>query len=167
MGVFCDKLKLGSTAALDCLTGQKKRQISWKRNFIATRLIGTWLHINCKILKSLKNLRGAISMGYDRQDLCLTLILKNRRRQRLCAHIIGVLPGLGAWAEAAPLNLMRKVWTTIRIFSWRQDWSNDKLAELKQLCKSPNIGQFLISGLDKQNNKYKYWILKPKIFFVV
>ena len=24
MGVFCDRLKLGSTAALDCLTGQNK-----------------------------------------------------------------------------------------------------------------------------------------------
>ena len=28
MGVFCDRLRLGSTAALDCLTGQNKGRYS-------------------------------------------------------------------------------------------------------------------------------------------
>ena len=40
MGVFCDKLKFGSTAALDCRTGQNKSRYGKKRALIATRLIG-------------------------------------------------------------------------------------------------------------------------------
>jgi hypothetical protein len=39
MGVICDRLKLGSTAALNCWTGQKKGKILRKRALIPTRLI--------------------------------------------------------------------------------------------------------------------------------
>ena len=38
MGVFCDRLKLVSTAALDCRTGQNKGRYRKKRALIPTRL---------------------------------------------------------------------------------------------------------------------------------
>ena len=40
MGVFCDRLKFGSTAALDCCTGQNKDRYCQRRALIATRLVG-------------------------------------------------------------------------------------------------------------------------------
>ena len=39
MGVFCDRLELGSTAALDCWTGQNKGRYHKKRALIPTRLV--------------------------------------------------------------------------------------------------------------------------------
>ena len=46
MGVFCDRLQLGSTAALDCRTDKKQRQILQKRAPIPTRLIDHGLGIH-------------------------------------------------------------------------------------------------------------------------
>ena len=40
MGVFCDRLMLGSTIALNCRTGQNKGRYCKKRALIPTRLIG-------------------------------------------------------------------------------------------------------------------------------
>ena len=39
MGVFCDRLKLGCTAVLDCRTGQNKSRYRKKKALIPTRLI--------------------------------------------------------------------------------------------------------------------------------
>ena len=39
MGVFCDMLKLGSTAALDCWTGKNKGRYREKIALIPTRLV--------------------------------------------------------------------------------------------------------------------------------
>ena len=41
MGVFCDRLKLGSKPALNYQTGQKKRQILQKRALIPTHFIAS------------------------------------------------------------------------------------------------------------------------------
>ena len=38
MSVYCDRLKLGPTAALDCWTGQKKDRYQ-KKALIPTRLV--------------------------------------------------------------------------------------------------------------------------------
>ena len=39
MAVFCDRLKLGSKAALDCYAGQNKGKYCKKRALFPTRLI--------------------------------------------------------------------------------------------------------------------------------
>ena len=39
MGVFCDRLKLCSTAALDCRTGQNKGRYREKKALIPTHLV--------------------------------------------------------------------------------------------------------------------------------
>ena len=39
MGVFCDGLELGSTAALDCQTGQNKGRYHEKRATLSTPLV--------------------------------------------------------------------------------------------------------------------------------
>ena len=44
MGVFCDRLKLGSTASLDCRTGQNKGRYREKK-LIPTRLVVSTLLI--------------------------------------------------------------------------------------------------------------------------
>ena len=51
MGVFCDRLKLGSKAALDCLTGQNKckyreKELVLRIFLIATRLV---VYVECNI----------------------------------------------------------------------------------------------------------------------
>ena len=46
MGLFCDRLKLGSTAALDCLIGQNKGKYCKKRAPIATRLVELYLRLH-------------------------------------------------------------------------------------------------------------------------
>ena len=57
MGVSCDRLKLGSTAALDCPTGQNKGRYCKKGAFIPTRLVGPIQYfknkINFRIIKAI------------------------------------------------------------------------------------------------------------------
>ena len=45
MGVFYDRLKLGSTAALDCRLGQNKGRYCEKKALIPTRLVALFFNV--------------------------------------------------------------------------------------------------------------------------
>ena len=47
MGLFCDRLELGSTAALDFWTGQNKGRYHKKRALIPTRLVDPGQYLLC------------------------------------------------------------------------------------------------------------------------
>ena len=73
MGVSCDRLKLGSTAALDCRTGQNKGRYCKKGALIPTHLVGPIQYFENK--NKFQNNRGNFEIDLENPNLAILVTL--------------------------------------------------------------------------------------------